>query len=70
MRIGNNEKVWSHATIENIRDKQDDKGKAIRPLGATINKYMEKLEKETLKMLAVKKSMKIRLRVNMDVSEG
>jgi hypothetical protein len=45
MRIGNNQKVWSHATIENIRDKQDDKGKAIRPLGATINKYMRKIRK-------------------------
>ena len=33
----------------------------------TIAKYMGKLEKETLKMLAVKKSMKIRLRVHMDM---
>mgnify|MGYP003346353959 FL=1 len=64
---GNHEKVWTHVTIDNIRQKPNSD--ETKNVGKVVNKYIDKLEKELLKILETKKSMKVRLRVGLNVKK-
>jgi hypothetical protein len=53
--FGNHEKVFTHITIGDIRKRANEKGNETRSIGAIIDKYMNKFEKEVLKLLETKK---------------
>ena len=69
MSYGRDENVWSHITVNTFTVSQGETGHETRNVGPFIRKYFDKFEKVTLKQLEIRKSMKIRMRVNMGISQ-